>query len=158
MGVSARLVHCGWLGCPYLGATLSVLSRFILRRRTTGTFAVRRAIWPAGWVRWRTRTPPRKSGFPQPLKAMLSGFHLLWSLPVAHTEAGKIRGTRFGAVSCTKKWISDSFLKEFCGSMLVHPRKQRCTPVRPDSARSTVGGWSMSTLSVLSRCFQASFC
>ena len=26
------------------------------------------------------------------------------------------------------------------------------------SAHSTVGGWSMSTLSVLSRCFQASFC
>ena len=86
-------------------------------RRTTGTFAVRRAIWPAGWVRWRTRTPPRKSGFPQPLKAMLSGFHLLWSLPVAHTEAGKIRGTRFGAVSCTKNWIFDSFFK---GILRVH--------------------------------------
>ena len=36
---------------------------------------------------------------------------------VAHTEAGKIRGTRFGAVSCTKKWIFDSFFK---GILRVH--------------------------------------
>ena len=53
----AWLVHCGWLGCPYLGATLSVLSRFILwRSRTSAAITVRSAEVPGSSGHRRTTT------------------------------------------------------------------------------------------------------
>ena len=51
----AWLVHCGWLGCPYSGATLSVLS-LLRRSRTSAAIAVRSAEAPGSSGHRRTTT------------------------------------------------------------------------------------------------------
>jgi hypothetical protein len=83
------LVHCGWLGCPYLGATLSVLSRFILRRsRTSAAIADRSAEAPANSGHRRTTTTLADRCLAAPARSGSSRGHLyrrvLGKTPFSH--------------------------------------------------------------------------
>ena len=147
----AWLVPCGWLGCPYLGATLSVLSRFILwRSRTSAAIADRSAEAPASSGHRRTTTTLAGRSAEAPASECSGRGRLLrrrvfgkLRFLLCFCDSGSVFSpSRIRRPEKSGERASEPFLvgkiafllfQEVCGPMLVHPRKQRCTPVRPET-------------------------